>query len=67
MSKPGDWVAAVADARGLKMTEARAAEVGEEAQRIGAGVATVAAAHFGFYDEPIQFLAALDQLAEDDA
>ena len=67
MPKVADWAGVVADAAGLKMTEARAAEVGAEAMRIRAGVATVSAMHFGFYDEPIQFLAALDALAEDDA
>lgn len=58
------WVAAVAAAAGLEMSEARAAEVALEARRIRAGVAKAAASHFGFHDEPLHFLSALEACAE---
>ena len=51
---------------GLKVDQNRATEISIEASRISAGVARVANVHFGFYDEPIQFLAALEDLAEED-
>jgi hypothetical protein len=51
---------------GLKVDQNRAIEISTEASRISAGVARVANAHFGFYDEPMQFLAALEDLAEED-
>jgi len=51
---------------GLKVDQNRAAEISTEASRISAGVARVANIHFGFYDEPMQFLAALEDLAEED-
>ena len=58
---------AAAIAGGLEMSDARAAEVDAEAMRIRAGVDGVAAMHMGFYDEPIHFLAALEECAEDGA
>jgi hypothetical protein len=67
MSKNRAWAEAIAEAGGLRMTAERAAEVGDEAMRIRAGVAKVSEAHFGFYDEPIQFLSALEACAEDEA
>lgn len=67
MSRESDWAGAIADAAGLEMSDRRAAEVAAEAARIRAGVAAVGATHFGFYDEPVQFLAALEALAEDGA
>lgn len=61
------WVAAIAAAAGLEMTKARAVEVALEARRIRAGVAKIAAPHFGFHDEPLHFLSALEECAEDEA
>ena len=55
---------AAAIAGGLEMSDARAAEVDAEAMRIRDGVAAM---HMGFYDEPIHFLAALEECAEDGA
>jgi hypothetical protein len=49
------------------MSDDRAAEVGAEVERIRDGVAALAAKQFGFYDEPLHFLAALEAEAEDDA
>ena len=67
MSKEQAWVEAVAAEAGLKMTPERAAEVAVEAGRIRAGVAQAIAPSFGFYDEPLHFLAALEACAEDGA
>lgn len=66
MSKDGAWVEAVAAAAGLEMTSDRAVEVGAEVGRIRAGVAAAATPGFGFYDEPLHFLAALEACAEAD-
>ena len=67
MTKNRAWAEAIAEAGGLIMSSERAAEVGDEAMRIRAGVAKISEPHFGFYDEPIQFLAALEACAEDKA
>lgn len=65
--KSAKGVEATAEAAGLQMSKARAAEVAAEAERIRAGVKRATAPHFGFYDEPIHFLAALEDCAEDGA
>lgn len=64
---PPNWVEAIAEQAGLEMTPARAEEVGAEAMRIADGVAKVSGTAFGFYDEPIHFLAALEDCADDGA
>lgn len=61
---PPNWVEAIAAQAGLEMTSERAAEVGAEAVRIREGVAKAGAETFGFFDEPIHFLAALEECAE---
>ena len=60
------WPKEIMQMAGLKVDQNRAIEISTEASRISAGVARVANAHFGFYDEPMQFLAALEDLAEED-
>ena len=60
------WPKEIMQMAGLTVGQNRAAEISTEASRISAGVARVANVHFGFYDEPIQFLAALEDLAEED-
>lgn len=67
MSKEQAMAEALAEQAGLKMSPERAAEVGAEAARIRAGVAAAVAPHFGFYDEPLHFLKALEDCAEDGA
>lgn len=64
---PRNWVGSIAEQAGLEMSEARAEAVGEEVQRIRDGVARASADTFGFHDEPIHFLAALEACAEDGA
>ena len=64
---PPNWVEAIAEQAGLEMTSERAAEVGAEAVRIREGVAKAGAGTFGFFDEPIHFLAALEECAEPEA
>lgn len=60
------WPKEIMQMAGLKVDQNRAAEISTEASRISAGVARVANVHFSFYDEPMQFLAALEDLAEED-
>ena len=60
------WPKEIMQMAGLKVDQNRAIEISTEASRISAGVARVAYAHFSFYDEPMQFLAALEDLAEED-
>ncbi len=60
------WPKEIMQMAGLTVGQNRAAEISTEANRISAGVARVANVHFGFYDEPMQFLAALEDLAEED-
>ena len=67
MTDTSQWVEAVAAQAGLKMSPERAAEVAREAERIRAGVAKTALPHFGFFDEPLHFLAALEECAESEA
>ena len=67
MTESNSPAKAAADAAGLEMKPARAAEVDQEAARIRAGVAALAERHMGFYDEPVHFLAALEECAEDEA
>jgi hypothetical protein len=66
MSEDGSWAEEVMKNAGLRTSSGRAKEIAAETNRIHSGVKRVAATHFGFYDEPIQFLAALEELAEDD-
>ena len=67
MSKDQSWVEAMAAQAGLEMSSDRAAQVAAEAARIRAGVAAAVAPSFGFFDEPLHFLAALEACAEDEA
>lgn len=64
--KEKNWMEAVADAAGLEMTPARAEQVAGEVGRIRDGVARAVAPSFGFYDEPLHFLSALEDCAEPD-
>ena len=66
MSEDGSWAEEVMKNAGLRTSSARGEEIAAETIRIHSGVKRVAATHFSFYDEPIQFLAALEELAEDD-
>ena len=64
MADDPPWTLEIARQAGLKMTPERAAGVAAEAARIRAGVASAVAPKFGFHDEPLHFLTALEDCAE---
>ena len=64
MADQPPWTLEIARQAGLVMTVERAAEVAAEAARIRAGVAAAVAPKFGFHDEPLHFLTALEDCAE---
>jgi len=67
MADQPPWTLAIARQAGLVMTPERAAGVAAEAERIRAGVAATVAHKFGFHDEPLHFLTALEDCAEPEA
>lgn len=64
MADQPPWTLEIARQAGLVMTPERAAGVAAEAARIRAGVAAAVAPKFGFHDEPLHFLTALEDCAE---
>lgn len=67
MAENPPWTLEIARQAGLKMTPERAAGVAAESERIRAGVAGAIAPKFGFHDEPLHFLTALEDCAEPEA